>query len=502
MARHGLCAVAGISLALAVALAPPAAGNSAVYKQRIRPGDEANPKGPGGPPGHLHPTALGSESYQGTTADGLTWDRPLGCGPEISGLGPVRYHAQLFTVDADGFYDISSAQGFDGYLHLYAGAFLPDPPGQTQGCIAANDDAAGGIGSSEIPHVNLGAGTAYFLVTSGFAAANHGTFTNTLGGPGEVAIGGRGGDLALTVTPSVEAAGPGDPFFYDVVITNHGPGAANAVEVTATPSANLSVEHGTCGSLPWSIGTLAEGASVSCRLMVTVTGCGPATLTASAQGNEPDEPADNTATGAVNSNRVADPDFVAGSPSSAWTETSTRFGTPLCTAAVCGTGTGTGPSSGTWWAWFGGARGFEEGRLTQTVTVPSGEQAFLAFDLEMLVCSGDPADFLEVRVDGNRVFHADATDARCGVLGYRRQAIDLAAYADDGPHVLELHSVTASSLGSNFFVDDVSVFTCRGVTPVEPPGIPALDTAGLALLTLALTGGAMWVLRRRGRTAA
>lgn len=41
----------------------------------------------------------------------------------------------------------------------------------------------------------------------------------------------------------------------------------------------------------------------------------------------------------------------------AWTQTSTNFGTPLCTAAACGLGGGTGPHAGAGWCWFGGLGG-------------------------------------------------------------------------------------------------------------------------------------------------
>lgn len=73
-------------------------------------------------------------------------------------------------------------------------------------------------------------------------------------------------------------------------------------------------------------------------------------------------------------NGVTDPSFEAGSPSSFWGESSTNLGTPLCTLAGCGDGSGTvGPRTGTWWAWFGGfGEGTEVGMLVQAaINVPS-----------------------------------------------------------------------------------------------------------------------------------
>jgi len=116
--------------------------------------------------------------YSDSNESGLFWARPVGAGPSISGLGPVQYHLQPFFTDTSGLYDISSVQSYDGYLHLYAGSF--DPLDQLAGLIAGDDDGVGGIGTSDIDAIGLIALTQYFLVTSGFAAGDYGTFTNTI----------------------------------------------------------------------------------------------------------------------------------------------------------------------------------------------------------------------------------------------------------------------------------------------------------------------------------
>ncbi|MFK8031594.1 MAG: hypothetical protein AB8G18_15265, partial [Gammaproteobacteria bacterium] len=66
---------------------------------------------------------------------------------------------------------------------------------------------------------------------------------------------------------------------------------------------------------------------------------------------------------------VVDGSFEDGS---AWTQTSTNFGTPLCTLFACGTGTGTGPADGDVWAWFGGIGASEIGTVSQDVTFEVG----------------------------------------------------------------------------------------------------------------------------------
>lgn len=117
-------------------------------------------------------------AYMGSNATGDEWDRPIGGGPDISGLGPVEYTVQAFFTDTDDAYDITSVQDYDGYIHLYVGAF--DPLDQLNGLLAGDDDGAGGIGTSEILGIGLMANTQYFLVTSAFSFGQTGTFTNTI----------------------------------------------------------------------------------------------------------------------------------------------------------------------------------------------------------------------------------------------------------------------------------------------------------------------------------
>lgn len=81
------------------------------------------------------------------------------------------------------------------------------------------------------------------------------------------------------------------------------------------------------------------------------------------------------------------------------TKSSTNFGTPLCIIFFCGSACGTGPNSGDWWAWFGGIGAYEQGAVSQAVTYPNGS-ATLSFWLEAPFCTGNPADYLELNVDG------------------------------------------------------------------------------------------------------
>jgi hypothetical protein len=169
---------------------------------------------------------------------------------------------------------------------------------------------------------------------------------------------------------------------------------------------------------------------------------------------------------------VLDGGFEAGSPNPFWTEFSTNFGTPLCTVALCGTGTGTGPHAGEWWAWFGGIAAYENATMSQSVTIGNSGAASLSFWVEQFVCSGDASDYLEVNIDGNQVWVTDATDPACGVLGYRQVTIDVSAYADGGAHTLEFNSEVFGTGNTNFFVDDVVLDDGSAVVCSVPSDIP------------------------------
>lgn len=157
-------------------------------------------------------------------------------------------------------------------------------------------------------------------------------------------------------------------------------------------------------------------------------------------------------------NIILEPGFESGSPSPVWAEASTNFGTPLCTEAACGNGGGSGSHTGDWFAWFGGIAAFEESMISQTVTIPPGNNADLFFFLEQPVCDS-PQDFLNVVIDGtDTVFHTDGSSPLCGQIGYSLQTVSLTAYADGLPHEIKFFSTIygLNGNGSNFFVDDIS----------------------------------------------
>jgi subtilisin-like proprotein convertase family protein len=171
---------------------------------------------------------------------------------------------------------------------------------------------------------------------------------------------------------------------------------------------------------------------------------------------------------------VGDGSFETGTPNASWEEFSTNFGTPLCDA-VCGTGGGTGPRTGAWWAWFGGTTAAETGIITQSVTIPSGS-AELTFWLEIPATATGTNGFLSVRMDGTEVFRAEETTTGYGT--YAEVSVDVSAYADGGAHELVFFSITdAGAAVTNFFVDDVAITAQAGGQCSSPTDIPWLTVA-------------------------
>jgi cysteine-rich repeat protein len=158
---------------------------------------------------------------------------------------------------------------------------------------------------------------------------------------------------------------------------------------------------------------------------------------------------------------VADPGFEAGTPNPFWDEVSTKSRV-ICDAAGCGTGGGSGPSDGTFWAWFGGAPSAEDS-VSQSVVIPATATE-LVFDLEIPRCD-TVTDFVEVLIDDTPVWMANASSPLCDQFGYTQQQVELGAFADGGSHQLKFHGKTAAVGFSNFFVDRIAI-----------PGTPSVCT--------------------------
>ena len=468
----------------------------------------------GAPSGERAEIINATVNYSNTTVGGPTFTRQVGncTGPSGTGVG-VNYHVQAFSVDTTGAYDVTSVQdgGWDGYLFVYQNAF--DPLNSGTNCVAGDDDGAGGIGTSDILGVALTAGTPYFVVTTGFDPAESGTFTNTIAGPGNISLGGGGGpqaDLGLSKTAPGGVA-LGGPFVYNLAASNAGPDPATAVTVTDTLPAGVSFVSSNCGAteaggtVTWTIGNLGNGAAASCDITVSVAGsvCPALSNTASISGAEADPVAANdSATSANFGNAVADPGFESGTPNVAWAESSTNFGTPICDAAGCGVGGGTGPHSGTYWTWFGGfGGGVESGSVSQSLVIPTGTAA-ITFWAEFPVCAANGAsDFVRLTIDATEIWREDANSPRCNTVGYSQVTVPLGGFADGLSHTVSFESTTSGAGGpTNFFIDDVAVVAppaCSAITALPAVVVPSLNGLGLLGLGLMLGLGGLYLVRVR-----
>jgi len=154
---------------------------------------------------------------------------------------------------------------------------------------------------------------------------------------------------------------------------------------------------------------------------------------------------------------IADAGFEAGTPNPFWAEASTNFDTPICDEENCGTGTGSGPADGAFWAWFGGIEEFEESSVSQSLVFPATVST-LQFELEVSACDS-ASDYVELLIDGSQKLIIDGSSPLCGLSGYTTQSVDISAFADGSVHAIEFHSESfAVNLDfSNFFIDSISI---------------------------------------------
>jgi hypothetical protein len=179
---------------------------------------------------------------------------------------------------------------------------------------------------------------------------------------------------------------------------------------------------------------------------------------------------------------IKDGSFELGSPNPQWNVFSTNFGTPLCTASMCGTGNGTGPRTGLYWAWFGGISAVEIGSVDQMVVIPQWGTSTLSFWLENGASSGSGNDYLQVQIDDVPVL--TIYEGNPAYANYAKVSLDLTSYADGLAHKIELYSVCYGSGTTNFFVDDVSI--------MSPPPVPI---SWISILLVFMAIGAFIVFR-------
>jgi subtilisin family serine protease len=169
---------------------------------------------------------------------------------------------------------------------------------------------------------------------------------------------------------------------------------------------------------------------------------------------------------------LADGGFEAGTPSTDWFELSLAFGTPICDEGVCGQPPGGGPRGGAYWAWLGGTEDYELAYLAQILELQPG-RATLSLWLRIL--AGGGTGQLGVYFDGVPVFSASQGDA-AAYGSYRKVEVDISAFAEAGPHILEIEAEFDGTGVLSFMVDDVSVQACSGGSVPTPTPVAATPT--------------------------
>jgi len=198
---------------------------------------------------------------------------------------------------------------------------------------------------------------------------------------------------------------------------------------------------------------------------------------------------------------ILDGDFESGGPGSGWTEFS-DLPYPVIDPTF--------PLNGTFGIWLGGlAQGITY--VQQTITIPTTSvSSELSFNIAAGQCDCAGGDDMQVLIDGNVVWSlcnpvagqvedetticGGLTDPTAGIY-VTVGPVDVSAYADGNPYVLEINSFEAADDGVNtsVFVDDVSLLA------EEPPGedpcvttvtcnqnVPTLSQWGLIVLALLL----------------
>ncbi len=273
---------------------------------------------------------------------------------------------------------------------------------------------------------------------------------------------GLNGPIAITYSVA-DTSGCSDDQTNNIIVDPSAP-AAGFSFTTISLTGNFTNTSTGGGTYSWTFGD-GVGTSTSANPSYTYSAAGTydVTLTVTNACGSDSTTQSITITGCPDI--IIDGGFEAGPGSGNWVETSTNFGTPLCDVPGCGLGGGTGPYNGsTYWAWFGGIAAFEEGTVSQDITIAINSTATLSFQLEMANCDG-PDDFLKIAVDADTVFTIDGGSALCGVIGYSLQTVNLDVYDDGLPHTLTFISRVYGNNGgvTNFFVDDIALNVCPGI---------------------------------------
>ena len=157
--------------------------------------------------------------------------------------------------------------------------------------------------------------------------------------------------------------------------------------------------------------------------------------------------------------QVTDGSFEAGIGAGTWTEASSTFGTPLCTAVECGNGGGPAvPRTGDVFAWFGGSgEATEIGSVAQDVNIPMGTTANLLVYVKIASTgNGSTGNYMKAYVDGTQIGMITAADS-VAYASYTLWTLPISAYATGTSHNIKIEAKEAGGEAFNILADDIAI---------------------------------------------
>lgn len=145
------------------------------------------------------------------------------------------------------------------------------------------------------------------------------------------------------------------------------------------------------------------------------------------------------------------------------TQTSTNFGSPICTLDLCGADLA---FEGNGFLWFGDLlnAATENASVGQSITIPAGSTATLTFEFAAVDSLTPFTDTMLVKMDGTTI--KTFTEPAVPDTAYSLQTIDVSAFADGNSHAL-LFTYSSPDGKSGFLVDNVSLTAVTGGGPPQ-----------------------------------
>ncbi|MCO6458200.1 MAG: DUF11 domain-containing protein [Pirellulaceae bacterium] len=265
---------------------------------------------------NLAPLSLGNLVWLDADNSGTVNNAETGIGGVSVNLFEDTDASGGFTNGVDVLLDTTTTDGAGIYLFndLLPGAYIVQVAQSNFNAGQVLEGLVSSTGNDPVPSPNDGVDND----DNGMPVLGQGLVTSTVNLAAGQQLGGNGNltvdfgvtaltDLAITKTDAPDPVGVGNSLTYSLVVTNNGPSTATGVTVVDTLPAGVSFQSATAsqgsfseaaGVVTFDVGTLADGATATLSVVVTVNAGTVGTITNTAQvtSNELDEnPNNNTA---------------------------------------------------------------------------------------------------------------------------------------------------------------------------------------------------------------